>query len=154
MPLRAAMPSTVTKPTSEPRESTPPPSQAANTPPMSANGNVNATRAVTRTDWKSACNSTRMPRMASEREAHQSLPGLLPCGVFAEKLRMITVRERQRANLGFDLARHAAEVATVDVAGHVNAAGGAFAFDLVRRGNDVEVGHVAEQHMPASREFR
>ncbi len=40
MPLRAAIPSTVTNPTSEPSDKTPPVRNTAATPPMSANGIV------------------------------------------------------------------------------------------------------------------
>ena len=48
MPLRAAMPSTVTKPTSEPSDSTPPVSSTATTPPIRAKGIVSATSSVGR----------------------------------------------------------------------------------------------------------
>src|SRR3989304_3674049 len=48
MPLRAAIPKTVRKPTSEPSESTPPPTYAASTPPTRADGKVKKDRAASR----------------------------------------------------------------------------------------------------------
>src|SRR4029453_14677558 len=52
IPLRAAMPRTVTKPTSDPSERTPPVISAARTPPTSANGK----RAKTTAAWYSGAN--------------------------------------------------------------------------------------------------
>jgi hypothetical protein len=62
-----------TKPTSDPSDSTPPPSHAAITPPMRAKGNVSASSSTRRGDWKSANSSTRMPI----NEARASQPSRL-----------------------------------------------------------------------------
>ena len=61
MPLRAAMPITVTNPTSEPSDSTPPVSATAATPPTSANGRLTPTNAVMRRERNSIHTRSRMP---------------------------------------------------------------------------------------------
>ena len=70
MPLRAAMPSTVTNPTSDPSDSTPPVSDTPTTPPTSANGIVRATSSVGRHDRKSAYSTSTMPISASPARAY------------------------------------------------------------------------------------
>ena len=54
MPLRAAMPSTVTNPTSEPNDMTPPDSSTAATPPSRAKGRLTAISVISRSDLNSA----------------------------------------------------------------------------------------------------
>ena len=61
MPLRAEMPITVTNPTSEPSDSTPPVSATPTTPPTSENGRLVATSAVMRADLNSSHTSSRTP---------------------------------------------------------------------------------------------
>ena len=69
IPLRAAMPSTVTKPTSDPSDTTPRVATTANTPPTSANGIVKATSKVGRHAPKSVNSSSTMPASARPASA-------------------------------------------------------------------------------------
>ena len=111
IPLRAAMPSTVTNPTSEPSDSTPPPRIAPTTPPIRANGSVRATSAVSRSERKSAWMISRMPSSDSAARASSRRLRLLAGGVFAEELGVVLAREVQRLDLLLDLAGDAAQVA-------------------------------------------
>ena len=65
MPFRAAMPSTVRKPTSEPSEITPPAPNAASTPPTSANGSVRNANMAKRQLRNDSCSSNRIATSAS-----------------------------------------------------------------------------------------
>jgi hypothetical protein len=58
--LRAAIPNTVKKPTSEPSESTPPAMNAASTPPTSAIGSVRKDMVASRQLLKDTCSSNRI----------------------------------------------------------------------------------------------
>ena len=60
MPLRAAMPSTVMKPTSEPSDSTPPASNAPATPPIDAHGRLRKINSPVRTESKTAWSSRKI----------------------------------------------------------------------------------------------
>ena len=65
MPLRATMPSTVKKPTSEPSEITPPPTQAMSTPPTSAEGRVTKASTASRKRRKASRSRTKIAAAAT-----------------------------------------------------------------------------------------
>ncbi len=72
MPLRAAMPKTVKKPTSDPSDTMPPAIQAAITPPTRAIGSVRKTSRASAPARNDACSSSRIrmpvtPAVASSR---------------------------------------------------------------------------------------
>ena len=61
------------------------------------------------------------------------------------------MREIQGEDLGFDFAGDAAEVPVLDVATDVDAAGGVLVLDHVGRGDDAEIGDVAQGDVGAGR---
>src|SRR5258706_592714 len=69
IPLRAAIPSTVRKPTSEPSEIDPPPMNVASTPPTSAMGSARKATAAMRQLPKDRCSSMKMPTAAARARA-------------------------------------------------------------------------------------
>ena len=104
MPLRAAMPSTVTNPTSDPSDSTPPVRNTLATPPMSANGMVSATSATMRTEPKSTCRTQQDAEQRDGAERQQPALRLGARRVLAEHLRVIAGVERDARQRGFDVA--------------------------------------------------
>ena len=67
---------------------------------------------------------------------------------------MVTASEGDLAKAPLDLPHDITKgLAGGDIAGDVDAAGGAFTFDRIRRGYDGEVGHIGEAHMAACRCF-
>ena len=93
MPLRAAMPITVTSPTSEPSDSTPPVRNAAAIAPTSANGSVRNTSAVSRTVPKSVSRIRRMPTSATAAPHQQRSARCRARGVLAEHFGVIAGAE-------------------------------------------------------------
>ena len=151
IPLRAAMPSTVTNPTSEPSDRTPPPSTAPKTPPIRANGNVRKTRAVSRTVRKSAWITSRTPSSDSAARASKRRRDSSRAAYSPRNSGWYSRSKSSLLDLGLDLAGDAAQVAPLDVAGHVDPPRGPLALDLVRRRHDRDVGHVAERDVRAQR---
>ncbi len=107
MPLRAAMPSTVTKPTSEPSERTPPPRTAAeHAADQGERATSGTTRAVSRHVRKSAWMISRTPEQR-QRGQGAAAAGVDSCAgrVLAEELGVVlAVERRARLHLLLDLA--------------------------------------------------
>ncbi len=95
MPLRAAIPKTVKKPTSEPSEMMPPADEsAASTPPTSADGRVKNRAGARRKLPKDSQQEEEDRRCSGEdAEAEQRLLGGLPLRVLAEHLGVVAERE-------------------------------------------------------------
>ena len=151
MPFRAAMPRTVTNPTSDPSDSTPPDRNAPATPPTNAKGRLVSTRSVRREDWKSAC---RHERDAHERRAGPNSEELasarLARCVLAQHLGVVAAVEREARCTRASMSRaHAAEVAALDVAAPRRCRRDAFSrWITFGDGADEDVRHVPEGHLP------
>ena len=84
MPLRVAIPNSVMSPTSEATLSTPPETNTAAKPPMSASGRLTMTRSARRVDRNARNRSRKMPATTnspsrpSVREAARSLSNCPP----------------------------------------------------------------------------
>ena len=96
MPLRAAIPSTVKNPTSDPSDSTPPPRYAASTPPTSAIGRVRNESTASRQLPNEAWSRRKTPIAAAIAKHEQPLLGGLPLGELPEQLRAVLERELDR----------------------------------------------------------
>ena len=152
IPFRAAIPSTVKKPTSEPSEMTPPVMHAASIPPTSADGRVRNDSSARRVLPNEACSRRKTPISGGEREEQQPVLGGLPLGVLAEHLGVVAQRELDAGQGRLDVADDGAEVAARDVGVDVDAPVEALVADAVRASAPTRtVGQVAEADLAADR---
>ncbi len=157
MPLRAAMPSTVTKPTSEPSDSTPPVRNAPTTPPTSANGSVSATSA--RQPHRAEVDVQQQQDAEQRERAESRAAGCCDsCArrVLAEELRVVArASNGTPADARLDLAgdaRRGRGRATLQVTS-IRREPPSRLISFGRR-HDRDVGHVAERHVPPPRRCR
>ena len=116
MPLRAAMPRTVTNPTSDPSDSTPPERNAAATPPIRANGSVSATSATRRADAEVDVQHQQDPEQREQAERQQAPLRRFARGVLAQHLGVVPGLERHAGQRRPDVAGDGAEIAALHVA--------------------------------------
>ena len=154
MPLRAAMPSTVTKPTSDPSDSTPPVRNTLATPPINANGIVSATSATSRAEPKSTCSTSRMPSSDTAPSARSRRCDSARAAYSPEHLRVIAGRRSGRVRSAASMSRATAPRSRpAHVAGDVDAPRSALARDLVRRRRHDDVGHRLQRRIAAVRQL-
>ena len=111
---------------------------------MSAKGSVSATsrREADALEIREQENEDAAQRGVGEPQ--EPLAGIVALFVFAEQFGMMGGRKLHRCQPCLEVTRNGAEVAARDVARHVNATRGAFAFDFIRRRHDGDVGDFAE----------
>ena len=146
MPLRAAMPSTVRNPTSEPSEMIPPPAYAASTPPTRAEGSVTKDRVASRQLPNDDLQQQEDRQHGRHRVDQDPLLRGLPLGVLAQHLGVVLVRERDVVELVLDLRHHGAERAAAYVGVHVDAAEAVVVLDEVRGRLELDLRQFAQRH--------
>ncbi len=105
IPLRAAMPSTVTNPTSDPSDSTPPVRNTLATPPMSAKGIVSATSATMPRGSEVDVQDQQDAQQRQRAKREQPALRLGPRRVLAEHLRVIAGVERHARRCAASMSR-------------------------------------------------
>ena len=149
MPLRAAMPSTVRKPTSEPSEITPPLEYAARTPPTSAMGRARKVSSgqPPALERRSAA-AGRCRRSAACAKSSSRFWAASQLRVLAEQLGVIAQWERHcRRAPRSTSGDHRAEVAPSHVGADVDAPRLLLALDGVRGRRHAHVGHVRQRDL-------
>ena len=136
MPLRAAIPKTVKKPTSEPSERTPPPANAASAPPTSAIGRVRKASVASRQLPNAACKQQEDRERAAAAEEEQRSLRSLTLRELSQHLCVVPEREAAVLEALVDVVRDRAEVAPTHVGADVEAPRDVLAFDDVRSRRD------------------
>lgn len=146
------MPSTVTNPTNEPSDKTPPCRNEPTTPPTNANGSVRNTSTANRHERKSTCNNKTMPIIAAAERASKLRCELRPAA-YSPRLGVIPGWNSSRLTRCSISRAYGAQVTARHIARHVDSPRNGLAFDLVRRGSDEHIGHVTQRHLATERQI-